>query len=179
MEATMPLIVRRIFFVLAAALVTTPASAFTSASSQIIQIPGVTLATRGNTSLAGEDNQGTFTNGTGKYYAPLPAMAQGQRVCSFTLVYRDNDGDFGITARLMKKPIVVGASPFNPPFQMAAVATGGMAASATVAIKTDLTIRQPVLNSKTSFYYVEVDAPASTLEVLGIQIEVNSTCGPA
>ena len=146
------------------------------ARAEIIQIPAITFATRSNATVIGDANFGTLTNATGTFFAPVPFPVDGDRVCQFTLVHRDNDGDFGIRARLVKKKILVGQNPFDPPVVMAAVATGNAPASAGVQKKTDITIKQPIIDLAGAFYYVELTIPATTLEVLGVQIDVRPQC---
>jgi len=46
--------------------------------------------------------------GTGIYYAVAPVTI-GENVCKVTLWARDNDGDFNITGRLVRKKLVSGA----------------------------------------------------------------------
>jgi hypothetical protein len=157
------------------ALLSVSAPAF----AEIIQIPAVTFAVRSNSSpTLGDDNMGTLTNAAGKYYAAIPFPTDGMKVCKFTLVHRDNDGDFAIIARLLKKPIQIGGMPFEPPVEMARVSTGGPGATATVARKNDVSITQPTIDLKNAFYYVELEFGANTLEALGVQIDVRSACTP-
>jgi hypothetical protein len=56
------------------------------------------------------------------------------------------------------------------------VETGAAAADAGVQRKNDRRIRGATLNLRRSLYYVELEIPAETLEVLGIQIDVRTTC---
>jgi hypothetical protein len=147
-----------------------------NAAADIIQIPAITFAARSNSDVAGTEQAGTMTNAEGKYYAAVPFTTNGQRVCRFVLVHRDNDSDFGITARLMKKAIVVGGSPFDAPVEMAKAFTLGSFATAVVGKRTDTTIAQPVINTNAAFYYVELEFGGTTLEALGVQIDVRPSC---
>lgn len=157
------------------ALLSVSAPAF----AEIIQIPAVTFAVRSNSSpTLGDDNMGTLTNSAGKYYAAVPFTIDGDRVCRFTLVHRDNDADSGITARLLKKKIVIGGAAFDPPIEMARVATGVSTTTMGVAAKNDTTIRQPVIDLANAFYYVDLDFGTNLLEALGVQIEVKPSCPP-
>jgi len=148
----------------------------TAAQAEIIQIPAITFANRSSATVIGDSNFGTLTNATGTFFAPVPFSVDRERVCLFTLVHRDNDADFGITAQLLKKGIVIGDNPFTPPIVMAKVATGAAAATAGVKKKSDNTIRRPVIDLANAFYYVELTIPATTLEVLGVQIDVRPAC---
>jgi hypothetical protein len=147
-----------------------------AAQAEIIQIPAISFANRSSATVIGDAAFGTLTNATGTFFAPVPFPADRERVCRFTLVHRDNDADFGITAQLIKKKIVVGDNPFTPPIVMAKVATGAAAATAGVKTKSDNTIRQAVIDLANAFYYVELTIPATTLEVLGVQIDVRPSC---
>jgi hypothetical protein len=144
--------------------------------ADIIQIPAVSFAVRSSSLSDGDASQGTLTNANGKYYAAVPFTGGSGRVCAFTLVHRDNDADSQVIARLVKKPIVTTSGPFNPPIIMAAVATGVASGTTNVAVKTDTTIKQPVISTATAFYFVELELGSNLLEVLGVQIDVRPTC---
>jgi hypothetical protein len=146
------------------------------ASAEIIQIPAVTFSMRSSSVEDGDASQGTLTNAKGKYYAAVPFTESGLRVCVFSLVHRDNDGDSQVIARLFKKPIVTTSGPFNPPMLMAQVATGVAKGATNVAVKADATIKHAVINTATAFYYVELEVTSTLLEVLGVQIDVRSSC---
>jgi hypothetical protein len=155
----------------------TAAQAFVSNKSDIIQIPAVSFVVHDSNLVDFNINQGTVNNTPpGTYYAAVPFTQQGQRVCSFNLVHRDNDADSGIIARLMKKPIVAGGSPFDPAVEMARVNTGVAASTSGVATKTDVSIKQPVINLRTAFYWVELMPGSDLLELIGVQIEVAPSC---
>jgi hypothetical protein len=145
------------------------------ASADIIQIPAVSFVVRG-TSDAGLAQNGTLTDAEGRYYASVPFTTHGARICRFTLVYRDNDADFQSVAYLYKKRIVVGANPFADPVKIAWVGTGKAAASAGVMKKGQPPIAQPIVDLNNAFYYVEILNQATTLEVLGVQIDVRPSC---
>lgn len=169
-------IIGSLILALAVGSISTPAPAFTTANSLIIQIPAIAFAIRDNSTLTGNNNQGVLEDGTGTYYAAVPFPVDGQRVCSFTLIHRDNDADSAITARLLKKNIVLDGFVFDPPIQMARVTTGVAVGAIGVRSKTDVSIAQPLINLRNAFYYVELTLGSNLLEVLGVQIEVNPTC---
>src|SRR5688572_9384226 len=92
----------------------------TAVRADIIQIPGITFVNRGDSSKPiGFNTGGTLSGNPGTYYAPVPFPADDQLVCKFTLVHRDRGST--ITARLMKKSIVIDADPFSTPVEMAAI----------------------------------------------------------
>lgn len=153
-----------------------PAPAFVSNQSEIIQIPAITFAVRTSSLRDGDIQAGTMTNAEGKYYAVVPFTQHGQRVCSFNLVHRDNDADSEITASLVKKRIVEDGNPFDQPVVMARIKTGVASGTAGVKTKTDVSIRQPVIDLRHALYYVELDFGSTLLEALGVQIEVHPTC---
>jgi hypothetical protein len=150
--------------------------AVSTASAEIIQIPAITFSMRSSSIETGDANFGTLTNAKGKYYAAVPFTGGVARVCAFALVHRDNDADSQIIARLIKKPIVTTSGPFDSPILMATVATGVAAGTTNVAIKADATIKQPVINTATAFYYVELEVTSMLLEALGVQIDVRTSC---
>jgi hypothetical protein len=147
-----------------------------AAQAEIIQIPAITFANRSSATVVGDSNFGTLTNATGTFFAPVPFPVNGQIVCRFTLIHRDNDADFGITARLLKKRILLGQNPFTPPVEMAKVETGNAGTTATVQRLFDRSITQARVDLTRAFYYVELTIPATTLEVLGVQIDVRQSC---
>jgi hypothetical protein len=148
----------------------------TAATADILQIPAITFVNRAGATgdVIGDAQGGALTNAPGTLYAAVPFSTNGAVVCRFILVYRDNDADINITARLLKKPIDIGGFPFDPPIEMAKVRSGG--GDAGVARRTDRTITQPVLDLLNAFYYVELSLPGDTLEVLGVQIETKTSC---
>src|SRR4051794_32510769 len=120
--------------------------AVSAASAEIIQIPAISFSMRSSSMLDGDASFGTLTNAHGKYYAAVPFSGSGLRVCAFSLVHRDNDADSQVVARLFKKPIVTTSGPFNPPIVMAVAATGVAGGTTNVAVLTDTTIKQPVID---------------------------------
>jgi len=147
-----------------------------NAVADIIQIPAITFASRSGSTAIGDATQGTLTNATGKFYAAVPFTTNGQRVCRFTLVHRDNDTSFTIVARLLKKPIVVGGNAFEVPTEMAKASTGAAFTTQFVAKRHDTTIVDPVINLNSSFYYVELEITGTLVEILGVQIDVRPSC---
>lgn len=142
------------------------------ASAETMQISASGFTAHGPN--PGEVNQGLLLNAQGKYYAPVVFPAKGQLVCRFKLVYRDNDTDVDLTARLFRKLAIIGGNPFDPPVLMASVSSSG--AAATTRRAATAIIVQRVINNTNSLYYVEIDFPLTTLEALGVEIDVQPTC---
>ena len=150
----------------------------TAALPAYISIPAVTFVPRdvgAATSDPGEVIQGLLGNANGRYYAPVIFPSAGN-VCAFYLVFRDNDADIGVTARLLRKPFAAGTGSFTPPVVMAQIAPGS--ANANTRRIADTTITQPAINIGNSFYYVELVLPGATLEVFGVQIDFRTTACP-
>lgn len=147
------------------------------AAAETIQIaapgftPHVASAVPGN---FGEVSQGLLLNAQGFYFAPVVFPATDQFVCRFKLIYRDNEPDFNVTARLLRKAIAIGGNAFTPPVVMATVASTGTGANLRRAQTAAIT--QPKILTGRYFYFVELSSPANTLEVAGVQIDVETTC---
>ncbi|HEX9905692.1 MAG TPA: hypothetical protein VGA77_12070 [Propylenella sp.] len=147
-----------------------------TASAFILQISATAFVPRDEAvpdTDIGEESNGLLLNADGRYFAPVVFPRAG-RVCSFTLVARDNDGDFNVNARLMRKRFGGGAGAFDPPVVMARAHTSS--ASNDIQTDTDTTIAQAVINAANSFYYVELNLPFEALEVLGVQIDFRNSC---
>lgn len=148
-----------------------------SASAELIRISATSFALRtasGSTDLVGEGGAGLLQNAKGSYFAAVDFPTVG-KVCRFSLVYRDFDSNFQIVARLIKKKIALGGSAFDPPVTMARIRTGVAAASNGVMRKATNVIKEPATPS-TAFYFVELDVPATTLQVVGVEIVQKSSC---
>lgn len=151
--------------------------AASAASAETIQISAVTFAARESAVVdLGEASFGVLTGAKGTYYAALPFLVNGQRVCKFSLVYRDNDTDSQTAARLLKKRIILEDNPFTPPVLMAFVGTGVATATMGVKRKSTTAINQPILTIPGAFYYVELTNSSGLLEVLGVEIDVKPVC---
>ena len=150
--------------------------AVTAASADVIQIPAIAFTERSGIVKIGDANQGTMTNAQGKFYAAVPFVNDGDFVCRFTLVHRDNDVDSQVTARLFKKRIIAGGMPFSAAILMARVQTGVATAVAGVTSVSDTTINANKLTLNQAFYYVELEVGSDLLEVLGVQIEYAPVC---
>lgn len=146
-----------------------------AARAETLQLAAAAFTPRG-TAIQGEVGAGMLLNATGKYYAAVPFPVGGMRVCRFSLLYRDNDPDAGIniTAKLLRKGNNVGGTAFNPPVVMAQVASTG--AVDTMRSASTAAITNPAIWPAIAFYYVEVEIPAMTLEVVGVQIEHKASC---
>ena len=149
-----------------------------AARADLIQIPAVTFTQRDSSVEPGVVDHGTLTTAEGKYYAavPFPFSANGKIVCKFTLIHRDNDADSEINARLFKKRIIPGDTPFTFNVQMARVHTGVAGAVMGVTALSTTTINVSKLTLDSAFYYVELEFGSKLLEALGVQIEYRPTC---
>ena len=148
------------------------------AVADIIQIPAVAFAQRLSSVDPGAAQAGTLTDAEGKYYAAVPFPRQGERICRFSLVHRDNDAQLQVIARLFKKRIVVGDSPFNPDrnVRMAQVRSGAAAAVSGVTVVNATAIASSAITLNDAFYYVELEVTGNLVEVLGVQIEYKPAC---
>jgi hypothetical protein len=146
-----------------------------TASAGTTNVAAITFVPRG-TAPAGDVLMGLLANngGTGIYYAVAPVTI-GENVCKVTLWARDNDGDFNITGRLVRKKLVSGAGTgFGPPPEvMASVATTG--ASVDLQKKATAVITNPlVLIGYT--YWIELDFPGGFMEALSVQVVTKPVC---
>jgi hypothetical protein len=150
----------------------------TTARADMIQIPAIAFAQRASSVQAGVAQGGTMTTAQGKYYAavPFPFSSDGNVVCKFTLIHRDNDVDSEINARLYKKRIILGDTPFTFNVLMARVRTGVAAGNMGVAAVSDTSINVNKLTLDRAFYYVELEFGSTLLEALGVQIEYAPVC---
>jgi len=149
----------------------------TTSFAAIIGISAVTFVPRdfsGGTSTPGETSQGLLLDAKGRYYAAVVFPSSGN-VCKLSLVFRDNDADQNVTARLIRKGYAAGGNAFAPPLVMAQVASTG--ASNPTRVISDATIVQPAVYLG-AFYYVELVLPIETLEVLGVSIDFRTTACP-
>jgi hypothetical protein len=148
------------------------------ATADIIQIPAIAFAQRAGSLDPGVANAGTLTTAEGKYYAAVPFPRHGERVCRFGLVHRDNDDSFEVIARLFKKRIIVGDSPFNAArnVQMAEARSGAGAFVTGVTVVNDTSISTDIITLNNAFYYVELEVTGNFVEVLGVQIEFKPAC---
>lgn len=145
-------------------------------AAEQINIPAVSFVLRtaaASGDVAGEGGLGLLQNATGKYYAPVILPLAGAKVCRFSLVYRDFD-EANITATLLKKTYVVGGSAFTAPVVMAALQSVG--AVDAVRRNTTVAIAQRTVSVARTFYYVELNVPATPLQVIGVEIITQPTC---
>ncbi len=148
-----------------------------TASAETIRISATTFVLRtagGSSDLVGEGGAGLLQNATGSYFASVEFPTTG-RVCRFNLVYRDFDSNFEITARLLKKKIAIGGTAFDAPVTMATVTTGAATASDAMLRKGTSAITEPTTPSG-AFYFVRLDVPATTLQVVGVEILHKASC---
>jgi hypothetical protein len=145
------------------------------ASAATINFPAITFVPRGS-APAGDVLQGLLANNgdTGVYYALAPLTA-GENVCKVFLWARDNDGDFNITARLVRKQLVNGpGTGFGPPPQVMATATttGGNADLQRI-LTTAITNPLVTLGF---LYWIELEFPGGFMEALSVRIVTQQVC---
>jgi hypothetical protein len=108
------------------------------------------------------------------YFMPV-ALPDGQRVCSFSMVYHDINAGDSMVAVLKRKRIVVGSDPEGGLITMAQVQSAGGTPD-TVRKVTDTAIVNRLINTANSFYFIELDAPSVNLNPIGFQIDVRQRC---
>ena len=123
----------------------------------------------------------TFNNGLlipadrSIFYATVPFPTNGQRVCSFSLVYQDINAGNPLTARLLKKTFAVGSNPTGAPVVMAtAVSANGVVNTVRITKTTNIT--QPTIAKQSAFYIAQVDVQTINTNFLGVQIDYRATC---
>ena len=109
------------------------------------------------------------------FYANVDFPADGARVCSVSLVYRDVNGNDAIRARLYRKAFASGGNFFASPTLMA-TATSASGTTATTRIAKTTSIASATVAQSSGFYYVLVDGPTINLAFMGVQIDVRSSC---
>jgi hypothetical protein len=144
-------------------------------SAATLSVPAVTFVPRG-AAAAGDVLLGLLANNgdPGVYYALVPLTA-GESVCRVLLWARDNDGDFNVTARLVRKQLVSGpGTGFGPPPQvMATVATSGGNADLQRIVTTVIT--NPMVSTNYA-YWLELDFPGGFMEALNVRVVTQQTC---
>ena len=155
-----------------------PLATATAARSELLVFSAVDFIKR---CFAGCADDSTLDNGVLKpttasfYYKSISFPKDGQKVCKFSLVYHDINNTDPLVARLMKKKFKVGEDAFSAPVVMATVSSGpGVVDAARRASTTNVASR--TIQKKNAFYYVEVDSQTIHLNIIGVQIDVRSTC---
>lgn len=146
-----------------------------AASAASVNVPAITFVPRGS-APAGDVLLGLLANNgdTGVYYAFAPLIA-GENVCKVILWARDNDGDFNITARLVRKKLVSGpGTGFGPPPEvMATAATAGGSVDLQKIVTTAIT--SPLVTIA-YLYWIELDFPGGFMEALSVRIVTQQVC---
>lgn len=146
-----------------------------AASAVTINVPAITFVPRG-TAPAGNVLVGLLANngGTGVYYAFVPFNA-GENVCTVGLWARDNDGNFNLSARLVRKKIVSGPGTGfgTPPEVIATVATTGGSPDLQKTVTTAITRPLVLINF---LYWIELDFPGGFMEALNVKIVTKPVC---
>lgn len=146
-----------------------------AASAGSINVPAITFVPRG-TAPAGDVLFGLLGNdgGTGTYYAFAP-LTVGENVCRVMFWARDNDGDFNITARLVRKKLVNGpGTGFGPPPEvMASVATTGGSVDLQRIVTTAIVSPLVLIGY---LYWIELDFPGGFMEALSVRVITDPVC---
>jgi hypothetical protein len=123
----------------------------------------------------GSASEGLLVNARGIHFASVIFPTSGKLVCRFRLIYRDYNFGYDISARLMRKSIAIGGGAFAPPVVMASVASSGADPVERRAVTSAIALSK--INNLTAFYFVELVIEDNfNLEVLGVQIDVQTTC---
>jgi hypothetical protein len=110
------------------------------------------------------------------YFASVVFPRDGERVCGFTLVYRDVNAKDAMTVRLLRKVAKTNGDAAVPPVEMATVKSAHGTPD-TIRIASTRRIKSPEINTANSFYFVEAEVPTVNLEIIGVRIEVAPSCG--
>jgi hypothetical protein len=152
------------------------------AAAEIYQIAGIGFTQHcpciGDPFDDKQENNGVVLpdNVSMRLFAPID-FPNGQRVCSFSLVYNDINGNDAITARLKRKAVSVGGNAFAAAQTMATVNSVNTANASATQRSTTTSITNPVISDSSAFYYVELAVPTINLRILGVQVDVRSSCG--
>jgi len=151
-----------------------------SASADTLQISATSLVRRCPCSIQTDDAEVTAgvlqsKQQNARYFFPVVFPRDGERVCSFSMIYRDVNANDTIVARLKRKRFTEGGTAFNAPATIAHVKS---AAGVVDAIRraTTTKIDQGAINTLNSFYFLEVDVPTVNLDLVGFQIETKKEC---
>lgn len=153
------------------------------AFAETLSISATSLVWRGpdpyndNTDYA-QESKGVFVaeKPSGRYFVPVVfPVTTGQHICSFSMVYQDNNQLDTMKARLFRKPYTVGGAVFANPTAVATVNSAGGVVN-TVRVATATLAGAPLINVAQAFYYIEIDIPTVNLNVLGFQIVYKPSC---
>jgi hypothetical protein len=148
------------------------------ATAAILQIPAPALIRQCPCAVGSGsaiEDRGTLTaEGPSSFYAALPFSGAGQ-VCSMSMVYRDVNANEKVKASLLRKTFAVGATAFANPVTMATVQSAA-GVNGAVRVATTTSIPSPAINTATGFYYVKVDFDNININLIGLQIDVRSSC---
>jgi hypothetical protein len=152
------------------------------ASAEVLSISATALVKHCNPCIGdaedrSEEDRGVLhADGPGRYFAAVvfPVTA-GQRVCSFSMVYRDVNGEESVKAMLVRKSYTVNGSPTGGRTVMATATSAGGTPD-TVRVATDTSITGAALTSVRTFYYIEAVFSNVNQALLGFEIVYKPTC---
>ena len=110
-----------------------------------------------------------------RFYANVPFPTNGQRVCSFTIVYQDINAGNPLVGRLLKKSSLAGTNPTGPFIVMASVQSGPGVVNTVRRTGTTI-INQPVITKGAAFYIAEFVVQTINTNFLGVVIDYRPTC---
>lgn len=99
----------------------------------------------------------------------------GNKICKITLVYGDTNGTEGITAKLMRKRIVIGGVVNAAPAQLAKAASAGTVVGMR-RVSANVAAANATIDEVNYFYYVQVTAQNFNTPLVGVQIEHKPAC---
>lgn len=140
------------------------------ASAAVINIPAITFVPRNISQFVETDegyvNAGVLDGAFGRFFAPVEFPAGGE-VCSFSVIYRDDNNLGYAAAKLFKKKFSIGQSPYTEPVLMAAVQSTGADTATRRLVEPDITA--PKIEPANAFYYVELTLGLG-VQAIGIQV---------
>jgi hypothetical protein len=150
-----------------------------AALADIISIPGASFVQHCPCPPGGHsgtvDRGVLVTDDQATYFAEVQFPVNGNKICSFSMIYQDINGNDTMTARLLRKSFAVGGNVFSNPAVIAKV--GSAAGVVDTVRKATATLGvPPSINDNSAFYYVEVDMPTINLNLIGVQIDHRTAC---
>jgi hypothetical protein len=159
------------FAVFAAAVAALGASQVARATDFQISALGLDTLT-GN---RGVELNGMLTQASGEFFAALPSLPDGIRVCGFSATFGDNDAAHDLTATLERRSAIVGSSIDRSPQILAKVKSSG--ANANIREKSTQAISNSVVDSQRFAYFVRVSLPAgNTISLVKLGVDLRISC---
>lgn len=123
----------------------------------------------------GTESHGMLSNASGDFFAALPSLPDGIRVCAFGVAFHDDDAAHDLTATLERRNAQTGASATAEPQVMTKVKSAG--ADATIRNKRTQNITNETVDTERFAYYVRLTLPAgNTIDVVRLDLNLNVSC---